>query len=271
MDSKRKQAGRTALPFAVAAALAVAAHAGQGCGDNRLPPRDLPRADEQRPLPRWYPEKPWSEQGGESQVYIEGKIVFDTSKAVIRPGSEKTLETLLQFLKEHPEVTRLRIEGHTDAQASEEHNQDLSAKRALAVADWLVDRGVDNLRLIAVGFGESRPLGPNEIAAGRSENRRVEFHVAEVNGRPFLGQDPYAGGLALEVLSLEERKLRAEQVAQPKAPPPRRGFVATGDEIRPVQVKPRGAAAPEGEPPAPSAPAKDGAPAKGGASPGGGG
>ncbi|WP_438004320.1 OmpA family protein [Sorangium sp. So ce321] len=271
MDSKRKQAGRTALPFAVAAALAAAAHAGQGCGDNRLPPRELPRADEQRQLPRWYPEKSWSEKGGETQVYIEGKIVFDTNKAIVRPGSEKTLETLLQFLKEHPEVTRLRIEGHTDAQSSEELNQELSARRALAVADWLVDHGVENLRLIAVGFGESRPLGPNEIAAGRSENRRVEFHVAEVNGRPFMGQDPYMGGLALEVLSLEERKLRAEQAAQLKAPPVRKGFVATGDEIRPVPVKPRGeAGAPEGEPPAPSAPATGGAPAKGGASPAGG-
>ncbi|AUX24757.1 uncharacterized protein SOCEGT47_052960 [Sorangium cellulosum] len=267
MDPKRKQAGRTALPFAVAAAIAVV-QAGHGCGDNRLPPRDLPRAEEQRALPRWYPERPWSERGGESQVFIEGKIVFNTNQAAIRPGSEKTLETLLQFLKEHPEVTRLRIEGHTDAQASEEHNQELSAQRALAVADWLVDRGIENTRLIAVGFGESRPLGPNEIAAGRSENRRVEFHVAEVNGRPFLGKDPYAGGLALEVLSLEERKLRAEQARQRPAPPPRKGFVATGDEIKPVQVGPPGNAAQEGEP---LPPAKEGAPAKDGASPTGGG
>ncbi|WP_437542823.1 OmpA family protein [Sorangium sp. So ce302] len=274
MDPKRKQAARTSLPFALAAALAPAAFAGQGCSDNRLPPRELPRAEEQQALPRWYPEKPWSEQGGESQVYIEGKIVFDTSKATIRPGSEKTLETLLQFIKEHPEVTRLRIEGHTDAQSSEEHNQALSARRALAVADWLVDHEVESDRLIAVGFGESRPLGPNEIAAGRSENRRVEFHVAEVNGRPFLGQDPYRGGLALEVLSLEQRKQRAEQAAQLKAPPPRKGFVATGDEIKPVQVKPRATSeAQEGEPPAPSAPAKESAPPRdgGGAAPAGGG
>ncbi|WP_437275608.1 OmpA family protein [Sorangium sp. So ce375] len=266
MDPKRKQAALTSLPFALAAALAAAAFAGQGCGDNRLPPRELPRAEEQRALPRWYPEKPWSEQDGESQVYIEGKIVFDNNKATIRPGSEKTLETLLKFIKEHPEVTRLRIEGHTDAQSSEEHNQELSAQRALAVANWLVDHEVENVRLIAVGFGESRPLGPNEIAEGRSENRRVEFHVAEVNGRPFLGQDPYKGGLALEVLSLEERKLRAEKAAQLKAPPPRKGFVATGDEIKPVPAKPRApAGAQEGEPPAPTAPAK------GGAAPGGGG
>lgn len=253
MDSKRKAARGTALPFAVAMAIA-AALASQGCGDNRLPPREVPRAEVNPALPPWYPEKPWSEKTSESQVYIEGKIVFDTNKAEIRPGSEKTLETLLKFLNEHPEVTRLRIEGHTDSRASEEHNQELSAKRALAVADWLVDHGIENTRLIAVGFGESRPLGPNEIAAGRSENRRVEFHVAEVNGRPFQGKDPLAGGLALTVLSLEERKQKAEQAAQPRpAPLRRKAFVATGDEIRQVPVRPPGVAAVEGDASRPAA------------------
>ncbi|WP_437586552.1 OmpA family protein [Sorangium sp. So ce1000] len=268
MDSKRKQAGRTSLPFALAAAM----FAGQGCSDNRLPPRELPRVEEQRTPPSWFGKETWSEQGGESLVYIEGKIVFDTNKATIRPGSEGTLKELLGFLRKHSEVTRLRIEGHTDAQSSEDHNQELSAQRALAVAEWLVKNEVESTRLIAVGFGESRPLGPNEIAAGRSENRRVEFHVAEVNGRPFLGKDPYAGGRALEVLSPAERKLREAKAAQLKAPPPRKGFVATGDEIKQVPVKPRPpAGAQEGEPPAPSAPAKEGAPAKGGAAPAGGG
>jgi outer membrane protein OmpA-like peptidoglycan-associated protein len=256
MESKRERARGAALPVAVAvAAVAIGA---QGCWDNRLPPRDLPKADEQHALPRWYPEAPWSEKGAQSQVFIEGKIVFDTNKAVIRPGSERKLETLLQFLKEHPEVTRLRIEGHTDAQASEEHNQELSARRALAVADWLVDHGVQNTRLIAVGFGESRPLGPNELAAGRSENRRTEFHVAEVNGRPFLGKDPYAGGLALEVSSREERKQRSEQPARPPLPPQRKAFIPTGDEIKPVVTKP------PTETPAPAGgePPKEGPPRK---------
>jgi OmpA-OmpF porin, OOP family len=238
MESKRNWTRETVGQVAVAAAIVVAP-AAQGCWDNRLPPRDLPRADEPPSLPRWYPEAPWSEKAGQSQVFIEGKVVFDTGKAVIRPGSEKVLQTLLQFLKEHPEVTRLRIEGHTDARASEEHNQDLSARRAIAVADWLVDQGVENIRLIAVGFGESRPLGPNELAAGRSENRRTEFHVAELNGRPFLGKDPYAGGVALPVLSLEERKARDEAAARLRLPPPPpKRFVPTGDEVKPVEVKP---------------------------------
>lgn len=260
MDSKRKRTREAALRVAVAAAM-IAMPVVEGCWDNRLDARALPRSEEQPALPRWYPEAPWSEKAGQSQVFIEGKIVFETGKAVIRPGSEKVLQTLLQFLKEHPEVTRLRIEGHTDARSSEEHNQELSAKRAVAVADWLVEHGVENLRLIAVGFGESRPLGPNEIAAGRDENRRTEFHVAEVNGRPFLIKDPYAGGLPLEVLSLEERKARAEAAEARLRLPPRRRFVPTGDEVKPVDVKPPV----EVQLPAPGGePAKDAQPKGGG-------
>ena len=231
MDRNSKRAS-------VAVILAVASLA-LGCWDNRLPPRDLPKEQAQRNLPRWYPEQPWSEKGGEAQIFIEGKVVFDTGKAVIRPGSEKHLKTLLQFVNEHPEVSRLRIEGHTDARASEDKNLELSAQRALAVANWLVDNGVDPIRLIAVGFGEGKPLAPNDLAQGRADNRRVEFHVAEVNGRPFLGRDPYNGGFSLEVLSVEERKKRAAEAMARRLPPPPPQYKATGDEVKEFDRKKR--------------------------------
>jgi outer membrane protein OmpA-like peptidoglycan-associated protein len=266
---RHKQQSMRVGSAAVAAVALTAGVLAPGCWDNRLPARELPSEEAQRPLPRWYPERAWSEKGGESQVFIEGKIVFDTNKAIIRPGSEKVLKTLHQFMNEHTEVTRLRIEGHTDARASEEHNMDLSAKRALAVANWLVDNGVDPIRLIAVGFGESKPLAPNVLAEGRADNRRTEFHVAEVNGRPFLGKDPYAGGFALDVLSTEERKKRAaEAVAQRVIPPPPT-YKATGDEVkefdrkkREQELKKRGG--PENQAPTP---AKEGAPGGQGAAP----
>lgn len=227
--------GRPLYPtLSLSTALAIGALAmtlGAGCASNALEPRALPTESSTKPLPKWYPEAPWSSEAGSSQVYIEGKIVFDTGKDVIRPGSEKVLATLLQFLKEHPEVTRLRVEGHTDDRADEDYNLELSARRSLAVCNWLVDNGVDNLRLIAVGFGKAKPIAPNTIAAGRAENRRTEFHVAEVEGRPFGSKDVTNGGSVLEVLSLAERKAQQEAVVARKAPPPPVTFKPTGDIV----------------------------------------
>ena len=223
---------------AFAATIAIAAMPfAAGCGSNELPLIPVPRNDEQASLPRWFPERPWTARDGESRIYIEGKIVYDTDKDTFRNGqSEKVLLTLLAFATEHPEVTLLRIEGHTDDRASDEHNMDLSARRALRVCDWLVDHGIDNTRLLAVGFGKTRPIGPNERAEGRQENRRTEFHVAEVNGRPFITKDPANGGYALIVKSAEQRRLEREAALHPPVAARAKAFVAEGDVVKPIDV-----------------------------------
>lgn len=238
MTQLKSSARRFVARAATAALVAVAAAPTLlGCGNNALPKVAVPTSDEQAALPRWYPEAPWTASGGQSRIFVQGKIVFDTDRSTIRPGSEKVLNTLLQFANDHADVTLLRVEGHTDAMASEEHNQELSARRALAVCDWMVDHGVDNTRLLAVGFGESRPIGPNERADGRQENRRTEFHVQEVNGRPFMKvtKDPTAGGYVLLVKSAEERKRERELANRPREIVQLKPFVPTGDEVKQVQ------------------------------------
>ena len=223
----------------VVTSFALAALATLGCSDNRLPPVPVPKAELKSGLPKWYPENAWTAKEGESQIFIEGKIVFDTGSATIHKfgESEKVLKTLLKFITEHPEVTRVRVEGHTDDRGDDGKNEELSAQRSLSVCNWLVDNGVNHLRLLAVGFGERKPLGPNELEEGRAENRRTAFHVAEVDGKPYMGKDPTGGGLVIDVPSLEERKREEEERKKgpQRAVAPTLKFKATGNEVKKVK------------------------------------
>jgi len=189
-------------------------------GCEQVPPRPPPQHEAKPELPPWYPEQPWNSKDKPDRVFFTGKVLFDTDKSTIRKDGEPVLQQLLGYLQENPDISRVRIEGHCDHRASEEYNQSLSERRAIAVSDWLVDHGLDHNRLLAVGFGETRPIAPNDSARGMQENRRGSFHVAEVNGTAHRGQDPTNGGLVLLVLSKEEREAMAKQGEVPKLPPP---------------------------------------------------
>jgi outer membrane protein OmpA-like peptidoglycan-associated protein len=84
-----------------------------------------------------------------------------------------------RLLLAHPEVKKLRVEGHTDAEGDAVTNRALSQRRAQAVVNRLAARGVESGRLVAEGFGEDRPVTGNDTAEGRERNRRVEMHVVE--------------------------------------------------------------------------------------------
>ncbi len=93
-----------------------------------------------------------------------------------------------------PDITLMRIEGHTDGDGNASDSQALSEKRAMAVTRWLVGAGVDCHRLIAVGFGGSKPVAANDTPENKAANRRIAFIPAALHGRAIGGMPVDAGG-----------------------------------------------------------------------------
>lgn len=109
-------------------------------------------------------------------VMSSSKIFFETSSAVIKTGSYSLLDRVTSILGQCPEAI-VAVEGHTDSSGGDEMNQDLSKRRAQAVVNYLVGKGIDAAKLTSVGYGESKPIASNETSDGRAQNRRIEFTV----------------------------------------------------------------------------------------------
>jgi len=111
------------------------------------------------------------------KVVLRG-VNFETNKATLTRNSESILEDAYNALVANPEV-QVEISGHTDSVGSDEYNQALSLRRAQAVKNWLVQRGIAGNRMKTVGKGEKEPIASNDTADGRMENRRIEFYVQQ--------------------------------------------------------------------------------------------
>ena len=113
-------------------------------------------------------------------------VLFDTGKAQLKPGAERSIEQIAAFLNENPE-RRVQIEGFTDSQGSDDFNLELSQSRADAVAMAIIQRGIAAQRVRALGYGEGYPVASNANSGSRQLNRRVEIIVsngsAEIPGR----------------------------------------------------------------------------------------
>ena len=113
-------------------------------------------------------------------LFEEGKnlvlkgVQFETDKATLKPESMTILDDVAASLKAWPSV-RIEVQGHTDSTGSTAHNQRLSDARAASVVAYLASKGVAADRMTSKGYGESQPIAPNNTAAGRAENRRVEL------------------------------------------------------------------------------------------------
>jgi OmpA-OmpF porin, OOP family len=122
------------------------------------------------------------------QIRILDQVQFETGSATILPVSYPVLAAVTQLLVEHPEIGKLSIEGHTDNIGAADYNMRLSNQRVLSVLRWLADHGVELSRLSSAGYGLERPVTSNATEDGRRLNRRVEFHIREIDGKP-VGQD----------------------------------------------------------------------------------
>jgi OmpA-OmpF porin, OOP family len=148
--------------------------------------------------------EPGGESAGKANVKVSGaklevpgqSVVFEPETATFAAGanSEATLAEIEAYLAQSPRVTRLRIEGHTHNLRPAAESLELSGQRALTVKSWLVQHGVDPSRLLAVGFGDTQPVASNGDAPGQAQNERISFRIAELDGKPYLGADPLAGG-----------------------------------------------------------------------------
>lgn len=116
-------------------------------------------------------------EGG--KIEITERVEFETGEAVLTTESDSVLNAVANVLKQHPEIKKLGVQGHTDNRGTRAYNLRLSRQRAASVVDWLVRHGIEAGRLEASGLGPDKPIDSNETAEGRQNNRRVEFHIIE--------------------------------------------------------------------------------------------
>jgi outer membrane protein OmpA-like peptidoglycan-associated protein len=107
---------------------------------------------------------------------LKNELLFDAGGASLKPGAQRALDNLAQFLTKYPDRD-IAIEGFTDSTGSKDLNQQLSEKRAWAVKAALVARGIQSTRIDARGYGPSFPVASNETPTGRQLNRRVEIVI----------------------------------------------------------------------------------------------
>jgi outer membrane protein OmpA-like peptidoglycan-associated protein len=112
----------------------------------------------------------------DKKIELRQTVYFDTARASIKRVSYPLLNEVAQVLKDNPKI-EVRIEGHTDSRGKDAYNLRLSDDRAASVRRYLIQRGIDESRMVSKGYGERVPIADNRTKAGRGQNRRVEFVI----------------------------------------------------------------------------------------------
>ncbi len=105
---------------------------------------------------------------------FKGEAYFDYNSSQLKPGAFAELRRIAEILNKYPQTT-IEIGGHTDTRGTEQYNQMLSSRRAESVKNALIQNGVSPARMVAIGYGESRP-----ISSSHAVNRRVEIIIAPI-------------------------------------------------------------------------------------------
>ncbi|WP_232793796.1 OmpA family protein [Siphonobacter sp. SORGH_AS_0500] len=103
-------------------------------------------------------------------------VFFETAKATLQTESFPELNRVVELMNKQKAMI-VEIDGHTDSDGTEEANQKLSQDRAESVRTYLISKGIPENRVVAKGFGESRPIATNDTPEGKQQNRRVEFVI----------------------------------------------------------------------------------------------
>lgn len=116
-------------------------------------------------------------------ITLSGAVLFASNESTLLPAAMVKLNEVADALIKGNPDSNITVEGHTDSQGQRQYNMDLGEKRAKAVRDQLVSRGVAQDRIKAVGIGPDRPVADNKSAEGRANNRRVEIIVEPAKPR----------------------------------------------------------------------------------------
>ncbi len=130
------------------------------------------------PAPPATPAKPAPESVKQS-ITIQAEALFDFDKSVVKPDGKKSLDDAIAKMK-GVDVDMIIATGHTDSIGTDAYNQKLSERRANAVKDYLVSKGVPGNKITTLGKGETQPVASNKTKDGRAKNRRVDVEFKGV-------------------------------------------------------------------------------------------
>lgn len=137
--------------------------------------------DMKKPEPMAEPEPEPAPAPAPQPVYksvnLGAGALFALNSDELRPEGERELDQLVSDLKALSDVQSIQIAGHTDSTGDADYNKDLSMRRANAVKNYLLEKGVDPSVMTTVGWGETKPVADNSTRAGRAQNRRVEITI----------------------------------------------------------------------------------------------